>query len=163
MLLLGGREGAGRGAQVAEAYGGAWQISSPEDHGDEFGFSPDGDEKALEVLNRGISRRLMFEKATLAAVKGTTGSMRGSRQASWEVTIHGNQVRDASVLWEEMGRRSKMIRSSPGRFKAMVESFAEGLKVINGRTRPRITPRSWPEFLATRGWAVEGRTCWSGR
>ena len=85
--MLGGREGAERGAQVAEAYGGAWQISSPEDHGGESGFSPDGDEKALGVLNRGISRRLMFKKTTLADVKGTTGSMGGSRQASWEVTM----------------------------------------------------------------------------
>ena len=42
--------------------------------------------KALEVLNRGVSRRLMFKKITLAAVKATTGSMGGSRQASWEVT-----------------------------------------------------------------------------
>ena len=71
---------------------------------------------------------------------------------------HGNQVSDASVLWEEMGRRSKTVWSGPGCFKAMVESFAEGLKVINEKTRPRRTPRSWPEFLATRGWAVEGRT-----
>ena len=43
--------------------------------------------KALEVLNRGVSRRLMFKKITLAAVKATTGSMGGSRQASWEVTM----------------------------------------------------------------------------
>lgn len=48
---------------MAEAYGEAWCISSPEDHGDEFGFSPDGDEKALEVLNRGISRRLCLKRS----------------------------------------------------------------------------------------------------
>lgn len=47
----------------------------------------------------------MFKKITLAAVKGTTGSIGGSRQALGG--YHGNQVRDASVLWEEMGRSSK--------------------------------------------------------
>lgn len=42
----GSREGAGRGAQVAEACGraGRFQVLKITDHGDEFGFSPDGDE-----------------------------------------------------------------------------------------------------------------------
>lgn len=75
---------------------------------------------------------------------------------------HGNQVRDASVLWEETGRRSKMVRTWVC-FKAVVESLAEGLKVVYEKTQSRRTPWYWPEFLATRGWAVEGRTGWSGR
>ena len=102
-------------------------ISSLEDHRDEFGFYPEGDEKASEILSRGVSRMIMFKKITLDVVK-RHHRKNGWKQADKLGGHHGNQVKDASESrgrrhgWEEQDRFWFVYISKP-----RLENLASGL------------------------------------
>lgn len=105
-------------------------ISSLEDHRDEFGFYPEGDEKTSEILSRGVSRMIMFEKITLDVVK-RNHRKNGWKQADKLGGYHGNQVKDASEScgrrpgWEEQDRFWFVYISKP-RLENLANVLNEG-------------------------------------